>query len=306
MVINYFIERRKFMAELRKISNDRLCIAVSDHGAELSSIYDKKNNYEVLWTADSKYWGRHAPVLFPIVGGLYHKEMCYKGKTYTMGQHGFARDNEFALVRQTENEIVHEFHQTDATKTVYPFDFTLTITHTMKDNDVIVTWDVQNDTDGPMYFSIGGHPAFNVPPTGDTPQTDFYLYFGGKKQFEYIGLDMSDGTAVPDTVFPYTSPDGIFPITEHMFDKDALVFEDGQIEEVSFLFPDRTPYLTMHCKGFPYFGIWQKPGAPFICLEPWCGRTDDSGFTGELPKKAGICKLEKGESFHIQYSITIH
>lgn len=294
------------MAELRTISNDRLSITVSDHGAELSSIYDKENNYEVLWTADNKYWGRHAPVLFPIVGGLYKKELRYKGKTYHMNQHGFARDNDFTLISQTENQIIHELHQTDETKQLYPFDFTLKITHTLKGNDVMITWDVTNDTDGTMYFSIGGHPAFNVPPMGDTPQTDFYLRFGDKKQLEYISLDTSDGTALPQITTPYTSPDGIFPITEHMFDNDALIFEHNQIHEVSFLFPDRTPYLTMHCQDFPYFAVWQKPGAPFICLEPWYGRTDNSGFMGDFSEKTGIQKLEKGQTFHAEYSITIH
>ncbi len=294
------------MSELRKLSNERLCITVSDHGAELSSIYDKENNYEVLWTADNQYWGRHAPVLFPIVGGLYKKEMRYKGKTYHMEQHGFARDNEFTLISQTDTQVVHELHQTNATKALYPFDFTLRITHTLKGNDVIITWDVINNTNGPMYFSIGGHPAFNVPPMGDTPQTDFYLRFGGTQQLEYIGLDTSDGTAVPEQVFPYTSPDGIFPITEHMFDNDALVFEHNQINEVSFLFPDRSPYLTMHCNDFPYFAVWQKPGAPFICLEPWYGRTDNSGFIGDFSEKTGIQKLEKDAAFHAEYSITIH
>lgn len=294
------------MSELRELSNERLAIAVSDHGAELSRIYDKQNGYEVLWNADPAFWQRHAPVLFPIVGRLSGGKMRWHKKTYEMGQHGFARDMEFALIRHAENSVTHRLQSDAETRKKYPFSFTLEITHTLNENEILIDWNVQNDTDGEMYFSIGGHPAFFVPPADGCSQTDFFLKFGGIKELSYIGLDTSDGTAVPSETYPFCSDNGIFPITEHMFDSDALVFEHNQVNEVSILWPDKAPYLTLHCDGFPYLAVWSKPGSPFICLEPWFGRTDDRGFLGEFSEKTGIQKLNAGCSFHTQSCIEIH
>ena len=172
------------------IENDRIKVAVADHGAELCGIYDKKRGHEVVWQADPAYWNRHAPVLFPFVGKVCGGQYRYKGISYPMGQHGFARDMDFTLVGKTENSITHVLRSDDATLAKYPFEFELEITHRIEDNKVFVEWKVTNPAkDEPLYFSIGAHPAFNVPVLPGTKKDDYYVSFDGKEELEYVFLD---------------------------------------------------------------------------------------------------------------------
>ena len=150
------------------LENDQLRVSISDHGAELSGIFDKKNNREVLWNADPAYWKRHAPVLFPNVGRLYNDTSLIDGKTYPSGQHGFARDMDFICTEETETSVTHLLEATDAAKKAWPYDFQLYITHTLNDRDLTVAWKVVNKDQETMYFTIGAHPAFNVPVLPDT------------------------------------------------------------------------------------------------------------------------------------------
>ena len=167
---------------MHTIENEELRVMISDHGAELSGIFDKKNNREILWNADPKYWKRHAPVLFPNVGRLYKDTCLIGGETYTSGQHGFARDMEFICVEETETSVTHLLEATDATKKAWPYEFQLYITHTLNGRDLTVAWKVVNKDQETMYFTIGAHPAFNVPVLQDTVQSRYHLTFSGQKE----------------------------------------------------------------------------------------------------------------------------
>lgn len=89
-----------------QLKNEELTLTVISAGAEMKSLKDNKTEQEYLWQADPKFWGRTSPVLFPIVGNYVQKQSVYEGKTYTLSQHGFARDMEFDLESQTEEEIL--------------------------------------------------------------------------------------------------------------------------------------------------------------------------------------------------------
>lgn len=159
--------------------------------------------------------------------------------------------------------------------------------------------------DETMYFTIGGHPAFNVPAGGIGSQEQYHLTFDGQDSLSYLLIDMSSGTAVADKAYTLELENGSCLIDAHMFDKDALIFDD-QIEKAGIAFPDGTPYVELICHGFPSFGIWSVPGSPFVCLEPWMGRCDDFGFKGELPEKKYINTLDKDEIFTASYEIKIY
>lgn len=294
------------MAEIRTYENDRLCVKISDHGAELSGIYDKKNNREVIWDANPDVWNRHAPVLFPSVGVTHNGEYRYNGKTYKMGQHGFARDMDFTFVGIEGNQIIHELKSTEETKENYPFDFVFRVIHVVEENKVIVKWQVENKTAGDMYFTIGAHPAFNVPAKEGTERKDYKLTFEGQDKLDYILINSTEGTAIYKDVKELPLTNGKYTIGEHLFDDGVLIFEDTQVEKVGLEFPDGTPYVTIDCKGFPFTGVWTKPVAPFVCLEPWYGRCDNEDFTGEYQEKTGVQKLDEGKTFDVQYTITIH
>ena len=290
---------------MRILENDQLRVTISDHGAELSGIFDKKNNREVLWNADPTYWKRHAPVLFPYVGRLYNDTSLIGGKTYTSGQHGFARDMEFICTEETGTSVTHLLEATDTTKRAWPYDFQLYITHTLNGRDLTVSWKVINKDSETMYFTIGVHPAFNVPVLSDTVQSQYHLTFSGQKELTYCLLDATLGTALPDQPHTLSLENGTCLIDAHMFDEGALIFDNSQITKAGITLPDGTPYVEISCEGFPNFGIWSAIGAPFVCLEPWMGRCDNTGYEGELSQKPNINTLKPAEVFDKSYMISI-
>ncbi len=291
---------------IHTIENDYLKVSVNDHGAELYSIFDKIHNREVIWQADPAYWKRHAPVLFPNVGRHFENHYRIGETEYPSKQHGFARDSEFTCVDMTTDSITHKLKSSDATKENYPYDFELKIKHVLEKNQVSVCWEVVNHSNKPMYFTIGGHPAFNVPAVGSADnKEDYLLTFDEQKSLTYLLLDPASGTALPDQTQTLELTDGTCHIDAHMFDHDALIF-DNQIEKAGIAFPDGTPYLELTCHRFPNFGIWSVPGSSFVCLEPWMGRCDDCGFTGDLSEKANINKLDVDEIFNASYEIKIY
>ena len=289
------------------IKNEKLAVTIAAHGAELSSIYDKANDRELVWQADPAFWNRHAPVLFPNVGKYYGGHFTYNGTDYPMGQHGFARDTEFEQAASGENFVTYRLCADEESKKVYPFDFVLEITHRLNGNRLTVEWNVKNTDDKEMYFTIGGHPAFNVNVLPDTDFEDYSLVFKeGTEKLSYVLLDAESGTAIGDKVYELELTDSKYALKKDMFDKDALVFDGGQIEWAALALPDGKPYIALESKGFPNFGIWSKPGAPYVCLEPWCGRCDNKGFEGEISEKPGIIALKAGETFKKSYVIIVY
>ena len=212
---------------------------------------------------------------------------------------------EFICVEETENSVTHLLEATDATKKAWPYEFQLYITHTLNGRDLTVTWKVVNKDQETMYFTIGAHPAFNVPVLQDTVQSRYHLTFSGQKELTYCLLHPEYATAMPDQQHALPLENGTCLIDEHMFDEGALIFDDGQITKAGITLPDGTPYVEISCEGFPNFGIWSAIGAPFVCLEPWMGRCDDRGFDGELSQKENINKLASGEAFQKEYQIRI-
>lgn len=289
------------------IKNEKLAVTIAAHGAELSSIYDKANDRELVWQADPAFWNRHAPVLFPNVGKYYGGHFTYNGTDYPMGKHGFARDTEFEQAASGENFVTYRLCADEESKKVYPFDFVLEITHRLNGNRLTVEWNVKNTDDKEMYFTIGGHPAFNVNVLPDTDFEDYSLVFKeGTEKLSYVLLDAESGTAIGDKVYELELTDSKYALKKDMFDKDALVFDGGQIEWAALALPDGKPYIALESKGFPNFGIWSKPGAPYVCLEPWCGRCDNKGFEGEISEKPGIIALKAGETFKKSYDIIVY
>ena len=285
-----------------KLENRRLCVEISEMGAEVTRIYDKKNGTEILWEADPAYWKRHSPILFPNVGKTWRNAVLIDGVQYPTSQHGFARDNSFKCISQKTDQASFLFPSTEETKEVYPFEFELIITYTLEEAALRVDWEVRNTGDGEIYFTIGGHPAFRFAGK-DEKKEDYILRFPGKDSLEYILIDMDEAAADPSKVYKLELKDECCPVTEEMFENDALIFDNGQIEEVWICRKDGTPYVGMKCKGFPNFGIWSVKDAPFICLEPWMGRCDDVGFDKELSEKPNVNKAAPGESFRQHYTI---
>lgn len=291
------------------IENEAIRVTVADKGAELISVVDRASGKERIWCGDPAVWNRHAPILFPFIGKSAGGAYRYEGKTYAMGQHGFARDREMTCVSHSGTAVTYRLEADAETKKVYPFDFELFVTHELdRENPRLlhVYWEIRNAGASVMYYSIGGHPGFAVPAEEGETREDYYLEFPGQERLPYIMVNLANGLAVTGTTYELELEDGRVPIAKDMFDRDALIFENHVVKTVRIDRPDRTPYVTMYCEEIPNLGIWSKPNGPFVCLEPWVGRADDDGFTGELPEKTGVQKLEAGESRRIHYSMEFH
>ena len=290
-----------------QLKNTRLSICVDSMGAELRSLRNLDSDTEYMWDADPEYWKGISPVLFPFVGGLKNGSYRYEGKEYSMPKHGFAKDMEFELLRQTERELVFVLRADEGTKAMYPFDFELEIGYrfdTSDESKLAVSWKVTNRGGQEMYFSIGGHPAFLCPPGGKGAQTDCKFLFDTEDKV--IASVVGTGSLFTEQTKEYALEDGMMDITPVLFAKDALVMEGDQVHEVSFCDGSGRPFVTV---GFdaPVLALWTPAGknAPFICIEPWYGRGDREGFAGDLPQRDYVYRLASSEEFYTEYTISV-
>lgn len=288
-----------------QLENESVRLTVDSKGAELQSLVRKADDQEYMWSGDEKFWGRISPVLFPVVGRFYENHYTHEGKTYEISQHGFARDCEFALVSQENDEIWMRLEADDAAKALYPFDFVLEIGYRLNGNDVTVLWKVINAGKTEMHFSIGGHPGFACPLNPLEKQEEYSLKF--RPAPECIESRLLEGPYASEEIEEYVLEDGgILPLTDGLFDRDALIIEGNQAQEVSLVGPDGTEYLSVSFDA-PLFGIWSPPKkhAPFVCIEPWYGRSDPVGYKGELKDREWGNHLEPGAVFEASYKISI-
>lgn len=287
------------------LENQYLVVTVSEKGAELTSVKNKENQIEYLWQGDPSFWKRQAPVLFPFVGRLKNDQYEYNHKTYHMSQHGFARDYTFNVTHQSESEVALELTANEATKENYPFDFRLTLTYSLEKQTVRVAYQVENlNHQEKMYFSIGGHPGFNIPLTNETSFEDYYLSFLPKRSRTVIPLKGSY-LDLENRTLGQTNTD--IALRRALFDQDALIYETKNKNTFS-IRSDKTPHgIAVSFENFPYVGIWSpaKQDAPLVCIEPWFGIADATDASGKLEEKMGIQLLEPNGQFNCHYDITI-
>lgn len=287
---------------MQQLSNGLLSISIAEKGAELQSITRTDSNFEYLWSGDPAFWGKKSPVLFPIVGGLKNNQYIHKGNTYTLGRHGFARDQVFAVSEQTQDSITFTLHDSDASHAVYPFPFSFSVRYQLRENSLQVTYIVQNTGDGEMWFSVGAHPAFKVPLTNDTAFEDYYLEFSksentGKWPLSPEGLI----ELAPESLLRNEQR---LSLHKQLFYADALVLKHMASDKIAIKSGKTSHGVEMHFDGFPYFGIWSAKDADFVCLEPWCGIADHVNASGELAEKEGIIQLAAGATWEKSWSVT--
>lgn len=373
---------------MKTLKNTALTLNISLHGAELTSIRDSFGR-EFLWQADPAFWKRHSPVLFPIVGSLWDKHFRVNGREYEMGQHGFARDMDFRLVSEREDEMWFELKSSPETLAKYPYKFTLRIGYRLEANKIHVMWEVSGDDSQTMWFQIGAHPAFYLPrfvyggsaacasdssrhsdpesgapnlaassasgsgAAGSGADSDsgfsvsgldacscdsgldsaigsasgsgagadsdfgragrgcFHLYGRGAEgvvpleSFRYIKVSEKQCTDISD-VQELDTPGGVMPLDDHTFDIGAYIIGDSQVCRV-----DLVSTTGLRCVSLefdtPLVGLW-APSAkdvPFVCIEPWYGRCDRVGFTGEFSERDCVNSLSPGQVFRASYTITV-
>lgn len=284
------------------IENGKISIDTKTMGAELTSL--KYNNKEFLWEGDKKYWGRHAPILFPIVGRLRDNTAIIEDEEYSMGQHGFARDSEFKEIVYSTNKVGYELSYNAETLKMYPYKFVLEILYEIYDNKVNVTYKVKNVDDKEIFFSIGGHPAFKWPLLEGENFDDYYIEFEKDETQKFIRIDDGCLCYENDLIIKNTN---IIELDKSKFSIDTFVFKNLNSNKVTFKSKKSGMAVTLNYSGFPYLGIWsRKDEAPFICLEPWHGVADFINHDKIFKKKEGIVRLGLGEVFECSYIIEVN
>lgn len=282
------------------LRNSQLELAISSKGAELQGVTDCQDQTQYLWQADPAYWGRHAPVLFPIVGRLKNDQYQWRGRTYAMKQHGFARDQEFSLLQQEAHRASFELTPNESTRSQYPFAFCFQIHYLLSERELSVAYEVRHQGRGIMPFTLGAHPAFCCPLVEGEQLTDYEVRFQTEEQAERHLLT--------DGLFDGRSRQVLqgqarLPLDEHTFEEDALVFHHLKSNWVALHSRVSGRKVQLFFEGFPFLGIWAKPGAPFVCLEPWHGLADEANASGNLEEKVGMRLLQEGQTFQTSYRI---
>jgi galactose mutarotase-like enzyme len=285
------------------ITNGVIMIGVKNAGAELTSLRSEKTGLEYLWQGDPKFWGKHAPVLFPIVGRLKDDTYTYQGRTYHMNQHGLARTMRFELARKKSDAISFRLRYDEETLKQYPFKFQLKIGYALEGDALRVDYEVRNLDDEVMLFSIGAHPGFRCPLLPTEEYEDYSIMWDHDVRLRRYFLE--DGLVASHTE-PLVLGERELRLTRDMFNRDAIVFKDIGFQRVRLVNRQTGHGVTMSMKGFPYFGIWAKPGANFVCLEPWKGVGDSVHASGRLMDKEGILPLKARDMFRASYSIKPH
>ena len=278
------------------IENDYLIAQINDMGAELHSLVRKSDGFEYIWQGDPSVWYGQAPVLFPIIGRLLDDQYRYNGIEYTMPKHGIARKRTFDVVSCAHNEAVFLLKSDDATRENYPFDFELYVKFELLGKTLRATHTVVNCTDGEMYFSIGGHPGFNCA-IGDV------LSFDRPETLDTETID-ADSLRLPEKA-PVLRDARDIVITKDIFINDALILSGIRSHAITLHHADHAHEIRFTFGDVPYLGIWAKPGAPYVCLEPWCGVNDDRRYRDDLSEKDAIQRLPQGGIYDLVYTVDV-
>lgn len=284
-----------------KLKNEILEVAVNSQGAELCAIKDTRNQRQWLWTADSNWWPRHAPVLFPVVGKLKDQKYTYDGLSYQMPQHGFARDREHRLIGESGDSLTFSLREDEASLLCFPRAFELLTAYQLTGASISTRWTVKNTGDKVMHFSIGGHPGFLCPLDQDDALEDYQIIFEKEEEPKRWMLD--DGLVSGSVPFGRIKS---LALSEALFAGDAVIFSELKSRYILFKSKKRSEYIQFDFGTMPFLAFWKKPNAPFVCVEPWHGLADFREHSGQLEEKFGIEKLQPGEEFHCSYTITIH
>ncbi|MDE6422324.1 MAG: aldose 1-epimerase family protein [Muribaculaceae bacterium] len=289
---------------IQELKNHLLKVVIDSHGAELQSIQDLRTNHEFLYQGNTQYWSRRSPVLFPIVGSVWNGKFRMDGKEFAMGQHGFARDSEFALIPDTpDDEAWFALDWNEHTFSLYPRKFRLEIGYKLYESRLTVMWRVKNLDDKDMDFHFGAHPAFNYPDFD--PNEKIHGYFLFDKNEVHTQLLKEKGCIGYDEATVALDSESMLPITGSTFDIDTIILADQNVRRVSLLDSHRRPYLSVLFNA-PVVGMWSpSPEAPFVCIEPWWGRADRVEFTGDFSEREYVNTIGAGETFSASYMIIL-
>jgi galactose mutarotase-like enzyme len=289
------------MSDLVTLASPDLTVTISPLGAELQSVTDGQAG-EWLWDGDERWWTGRAPILFPTVGALTDGIARFSGREYPMAQHGFARRRRFALIEQSAGSAIFRLEDDAESRDHYPFAFQLDITHRLDRATLETIVRVTNRGDAPMPMGVGFHPALRwpLPGTGALSREQHLIRFDADES-EPIRTVVAGGLLGPIAPTPIHGDE--LHLRDSLFEEDALVLDQPNSRGLWFGVPEK-PGVRVDFAAMPMLGLWTKPGAGYLCIEPWQGHADDEGFSGEFAEKPGVVTLGPGESRDFAMALT--
>lgn len=287
------------MPQTIRIENAELAVEISTLGAEMQSL-KTSDGRNWLWDGNATWWTGRSPILFPIVGKAPGDRLAINGTTYPMAQHGIARRREFAIIEQTAASCLHELVSSTETREVYPFDFRLTLEHRLDGATLSVTATVQNTGETLLPFGIGFHPAFLWPLPGADGRPHAVILDNGAEP----GVIQLENGLIGETLPTSPFKAGRLELAHDLFDNDALIFPEGAGKALTFA-ADGGPSLHFTFENLPNIALWQKPGAPFLCIEPWHGMAAHAGGTAELVERPYTVALAAGETMRFGFTVEV-
>lgn len=285
------------------LENEYLKVNVNAFGAQLSSIIDKNDGIEHIWQGNPDVWGYHAPNLFPVVGGCINDSILVDGQTYPIKRHGFARTNAFKKIESSPNHAQFALRYNEETLKAFPYKFEFQVVYHLDKNQLRVMYKVINLDDKTIYFSVGAHPAFNVPFTDNENYEDYYVEFE-QDENPPAHLLSANGFFNGETKNINIETNKLF-LKPELFNADALVFKNLTSRKISLKSTQHHKTIEVEFPHFNYLGLWAKPGAPFLCVEPWLGCADTEGQQIEFSKKEAIQEVAHGHVFETEFCVKI-
>ncbi len=275
--------------------NSKFTLAVKEMGAELNSLKSKDTGIEYIWNGNTDIWYGQSPILFPIIGRLLDDKYTLDGKEYSMDKHGIVRKKPFTLVEKTDDSLT--FVQTDDDESVskFPYKFELKVKFQLTEKGLKVTHTVKNNNDSVMYYSFGAHPAFNC-------QIGDYLEFNKDNSLETERIDHE--SILIDEKFPVEMEGNKLTLTKDLFVDDALILSSFNSDSISIKSNSHDRVIKFDFDS-PFLGIWAKPNAPYVCLEPWWGVNDSYHKVADFSEKRGIMALEAYSSKEFTWEVSI-
>lgn len=270
------------MAKQLTISNERLSVTISAKGAEMKSII--MDGKERLWEGDGAVWSGQAPILFPICGGLKDDKFIFEGQEYKLPKHGFARGSEFEIESAGKDKAVFLLRSNEERLASYPFEFEFRVTYSLDETKINVQYSALNLSGKDMYFSVGAHEAYSCPEGIE----EYSVIF---EEPENLDSNILNGNLLEYETVNIGSNVRELPLKYEYFASDALVFLNLKSRKAALLNRNTGEKVEVEYDGFDYFLLWTKPGAKYICLEPWCGIQDFVDSDGDITNKRGIIRL---------------
>ena len=276
-----------------KIENEFLTSEIDDMGAQLHSLKSKENGKEYIWYGTPEIWYGQAPILFPFIGQLNADKYLYNGKEYSMPKHGFARKMLFKTEKCEKNKAVFSLEEDESTLEKFPFKFKLTATFELIGKSLVNTLTVYNKDEKKMYFSLGAHPGFNCK-VGDIIEFE--------REETLCTERIAKTNLLIDEKFPLIENSRNIEITKEIFEPDALILSGIKSKKLRIKGENEIEFTFGDC---PVLGIWAKPGAPYVCIEPWYGINDNPVPWDDISQKREIQSLESNKDFSLKWEAQI-